>query len=143
MVRIEGNEFPDDLYYHKEHMWIKIEGSYIRVGYNDWAQQAAGKLLSLKSRKPGVIIEAGKTLGSVESGKWVGSLKNPITGELVQINEEVLKDPSLINKDPYGKGWVALINPTKLSEELKTLIPGTDKTSLENWLREEKAKNKK
>ncbi|MBN1683606.1 glycine cleavage system protein H [Candidatus Bathyarchaeota archaeon] len=142
MVRIEGNEFPDDLYYHREHMWIKNEGSMIRVGYNDWAQQTAGKILSLKARKAGANIDAGKTLGSIESGKWVGSLKLPVSGELVQINQEVLKDPSLINKDPYGEGWVALIKPSKLAEEIKNLIPGKDKATLEAWLKEEKVKNK-
>lgn len=143
MVRIEGSDFPDNLYYHREHMWVKIEGSNVRVGYNDWAQQAAGKILNLKARKPGAMIEAGKTLGSIESGKWVGSLKIPISGELIQMNEEVLKDPSLINKDPYGKGWVALVKPTKITEELKTLILGNDKPTLEAWLKDEKAKNKK
>jgi glycine cleavage system H protein len=142
MVKIEGSEFPESLYYHRDHMWVKVEGGLVRVGYNDWAQKAAGKLLSLKAKRAGSPVEAGKTLGSVESGKWVGSLKVPVSGELAQVNEEVLKAPSVINSDPYGKGWVAVIKPSKLEAELKTLIPGTDKAALEAWIMDEKAKNK-
>jgi glycine cleavage system H protein len=142
MVKLDGFDFPDDLYYHREHMWVKVEGDKVRVGYNDWAQKAAGKLLSLKTKRPGAPVEAGKTLGSIESGKWVGSLKVPISGELVQLNEDVLKTPNLINTDPYGKGWVAIIKPNKLQDELKTLISGKDPAGLEKWLKEERAKAK-
>jgi len=142
MVKLEGFDFPDDLYYHREHMWVKVEGDKVRVGYNDWAQKAAGKLLSLKTKRPGAPVEAGKTLGSIESGKWVGSLKVPVSGELVQLNEDVLKTPNLINTDPYGKGWVAIIKPSKLQEELKTLISGKDTPGLEAWLKDERAKAK-
>src|SRR3990170_5606628 len=98
MVKIEGNEFPEDLYYHREHMWVKVEGNKVRVGYNDWAQGAAGKLVNLNARKAGSVVQMGKTLGTVESGKWVGPLKVPISGKIVEVNEAVLKKPSLINE---------------------------------------------
>ena len=140
MVKIDGNEFPDDLYYHKDHMWLRVEGDKVRVGYNDWAQEAAGKLVSIKTRPAGRSVKAGKTLGSVESGKWVGSLKVPITGTITDINPGLKDDPSIINSAPYGDGWVAMIDPDNLEEELKELIPGRDKTTLENWLADEKAK---
>ncbi|MCX6642840.1 MAG: glycine cleavage system protein H [Candidatus Bathyarchaeota archaeon] len=142
MVKIDGNEFPETYYFHRDHTWVKIEGGLARVGYNDWAQKAAGKLLSLKMKRPGAPLEAGKTLGSIESGKWVGSLKIPLSGELAQVNEEVLKTPSIVNSDPYGKGWIAVIKPSKLDAELKALIPGTDKAALEAWISAEKAKAK-
>jgi len=142
MVKIDGNDFPENLYYHRDHMWVKIEDGLIRTGYNDWAQKAAGKLLSLKMKRAGSLVEQGKTLGSIESGKWVGSLKVPISGELVQVNEDALKTPSIINKEPYAKGWVAVIKPSKLDSEIKTLIPGTDKLALETWIKDEKAKAK-
>jgi len=142
MVKIEGNEFPETYFFHRDHTWVKIEGNLARVGYNDWAQKAAGKLLSLKMKRPGAPLEAGKTLGSIESGKWVGSLKIPLSGELVQVNEEVLKTPSIVNTDPYGKGWIAVIKPNKIDTELNTLIPGTDKAALESWIIAEKTKAK-
>ena len=142
MVKIEGHEFPEDLYYHREHMWVKVEGNKVRVGYNSWAQGAAGKLVNLNTRKAGSPVQAGKTLGTVESGKWVGPLKTPVSGKVVEVNDEVLKKPSIINEDPYGKGWVAVIEPTDLAGDLKNLIKGSDKAALEAWLKEEIAKHK-
>jgi glycine cleavage system H protein len=141
MVKINGNEFPEDLYYHKDHMWVKIEEGIARVGYNDWAQEAAGKLVNLNTRKVGRSVKAGKTLGTVESGKWVGPLKTPLTGEITDLNDEVLKTPSIINDDPYGKGWVAVITPENLDAEIGDLIKGSEKEALEAWLNEEKAKH--
>ena len=140
MVKIDGNEFPEDLYYDKNHMWLKVEGDKVRVGYNDWAQEAAGKLVSIKTRPAGRSVKAGKTLGSVESGKWVGSLKVPVTGKIAEINPGLKDDPSIINSSPYGDGWVAVIEPDNLEEELKALISGSDKAAIEAWLAEEKAK---
>ena len=141
MVKIEGNEFPEDLYYHREHMWVKVEEGKVRVGYNDWAQEAAGKLVNLNTRKVGRSVKAGKTLGTVESGKWVGPLRAPISGEIAEINKEVLKTPSIINDDPYGRGWIAVISPESLDEEINDLIKGSDKDTLESWLKEEKEKH--
>jgi len=134
MVKIDGNEFPEDLYYDKNHMWLKVEGDKVRVGYNDWAQEAAGKLVSIKTRPAGRPVKAGKTLGSVESGKWVGSLKVPVTGKIAEINPALKDDPSIINSSPYGDGWVAVIEPDNLEEELKALISGSDKAAIEAWL---------
>ena len=141
MVKIEGNNFPEDLYYHREHMWVKVEEGKVRVGYNDWAQEAAGKLVNLNTRKVGRSVKAGKTLGTVESGKWVGPLRTPVSGEIAMLNEEVLKTPSVINDDPYGKGWIAVIAPSNLDEEMGDLIKGSDKETLESWLKGEKEKH--
>jgi glycine cleavage system H protein len=140
MVKIDGNEFPDDLYYHRDHMWVKVEGDNVRVGYNDWAQEAAGKLVNLNTRKVGRSVRAGKTLGTVESGKWVGPLRSPVGGEILEINQEVLKSPSIINDDPYGKGWIAMISPGDLDTDMGDLIKGSNKEALETWLNTEKEK---
>jgi glycine cleavage system H protein len=141
LVKIDGNEFPEDLYYHRDHMWVKVEGGNVRVGYNDWAQEAAGKLVNLNTRKVGRSVKASKTLGTVESGKWVGPLKSPIAGEILEVNQDVLKTPSLINDDPYGAGWIALIAATDLDTDVAELIPGSDQETLKAWLTEEKEKN--
>ena len=140
MVKLEGHDFPDDLYYHRDHMWVKVEGDKARVGYNAWAAEAAGKLVSIKTRPAGKEVKAGKTLGSIESGKWVGSLKMPITGEVIEINPALADNPSVINNSPYGDGWVALVKPSDLAGELGELIKGSDKDALEAWLKEEIAK---
>ncbi len=137
MVKIEGHDFPDDLYYHRDHMWARLEDGKVRVGYNEWASEAAGKLVSIKTRPAGKTVKAGKTLGSIESGKWVGSLKMPLTGKIAEINPGLSDKPSLINDAPYGDGWVAVLEPENLDTELKELIPGSDKAALEAWLKEE------
>ena len=142
MVKIDDNDFPDYLYFHRDHMWVKIEEGKARVGYNDWAQEAAGKLLNLNTRKIGRKVKAGKTLGTVESGKWVGPLKAPISGEIVELNDETLRAPSIINEDPYGRGWIAIISPDDLEKELGDLIKGDDAAGMEAWLRGEKERHR-
>ena len=140
MVKLEGFDFPDDYYFHPDHMWAKVEGDKVRVGYNAWAADAAGKLVSIKTRPAGKSVKAGKTLGSVESGKWVGSLKVPVSGTIVEINPALADNPGLINDSPYGDGWVAVIAPDNLDADLAELIKGSDKEKLEAWLKEEMAK---
>jgi glycine cleavage system H protein len=140
MVKLEGFDFPDDYYFHPDHMWAKVEGDKVRVGYNAWAADAAGKLVSIKTRPAGKSVKAGKTLGSVESGKWVGSLKVPVSGTIVEINPALADNPGLINDSPYGDGWVAVIAPDNLDADLAELIKGSDKDKLEAWLKEEMAK---
>jgi glycine cleavage system H protein len=141
MVMINGNNFPEELYYHRDHMWARFENGKVRVGYNDWAQEAAGKILNLNTKKAGRSVKAGKTLGTVESGKWVGPLKSPVSGNISELNEEVLKNPSLINEDPYGKGWVAVIDPSNPETEIEDLLKGSEQESMETWLKEERAKH--
>lgn len=141
MVEIEGNNFPEDLYYDKNHMWVKVENGKVRVGYNDWAQEAAGKLVNLNTRRVGRSVKAGKTLGTVESGKWVGPLRAPVSGKIVEINQEVMKRPALINEDPYGGGWIAIIEAEELDTDIKDLVKGSDTEALETWLKEEKARH--
>ncbi len=141
MVEIEGNNFPEDLYYDKNHMWVKVENGKVRIGYNDWAQEAAGKLVNLNTRRVGRSVKAGKTLGTVESGKWVGPLRAPVSGKIVEINQDVMKRPALINEDPYGGGWIAIIEAEDLDTDINDLIKGSDKEALETWLKEEKARH--
>ncbi len=140
MVKLEGFDFPDDMYFHKDHMWVRIEGDKVRTGYNSWAADAAGKLVSIKTRPAGKKVKAGKTLGSVESGKWVGSLKVPVAGTIAVINPALKGNPKIINDAPYGDGWIALIEPSDLDADLAQLMKGDDEAALTAWLEEEKAK---
>lgn len=140
MVKIDGFDFPDNLYFHRDHMWVMLENGRARIGYNAWAQNAAGKVLFLRIRNVGSKLDQGKTLGTLESGKWVGPLKIPLSGTIAELNEEVQKKPSLINDDPYGRGWIAVLTPSKSEEELKGLIKGSDEGALKTWIAEEKKK---
>ena len=132
MVRYEGFEFPDDLYYTDDQLWVKRENGKVRIGFTTFGMDLAGKIKFVRLRPAGRDIKAGKSIGTLESGKWTGPVKAPVTGKLVEVNEELKSNPSLLNEDPYGKGWIAVIEGTNLDEELAQL-QGAD--GLEDWVK--------
>ncbi len=87
-------------------------------------QANMGKLLFISLRKPKTKVEQGKPIGSLETGKWVGTVKAPVSGTIVEVNEELKKNPKLVHEDPYGRGWMVIIEPEKLEEDLKALYHG-------------------
>ncbi|MEM0090334.1 MAG: glycine cleavage system protein H [Nitrososphaerota archaeon] len=136
MVKLfDKYEFPEGLYYSKDHLWLKIEGDLVRVGVTDLAQQAAGPIVYVRLMPKGKVVEAGKPIGTIETGKWVGPLKSPVSGTIVELNEALKSQPKLLNEDPYGKGWLALIKPSKLEDELKGLFSKVE--DMIPWLQEE------
>lgn len=136
MVKLfDKYEFPEGLYYSKDHMWLKIEGDVVRVGITDLAQQAAGPIVYARLMPKGKVVEAGKPIGTIETGKWVGPLKSPVSGTIVEVNEALKSQPKLLNEDPYGKGWLAVIKPSKLEDELKSLFSKVE--DMIPWLQEE------
>jgi glycine cleavage system H protein len=123
MVRIlDRFEFPAGLYYSRDHLWAKKEDGNVRVGVTDMAQQSAGSILFVRVMPKGRLVESGKPLGTMETGKWVGPLKSPLSGNIVETNEALKTQAKLLNEDPYGKGWLAVLQPAKLDEDLKNLI---------------------
>jgi glycine cleavage system H protein len=115
MVRIlDRFEFPEGLYYSRDHLWAKREDGTVRVGATDMAQQAAGSLLFVRVMPKGRQVESGKPLGTVETGKWVGPLKSSLSGTIVEVNEALKTQPKLLNQDPYGNGWLAVLQPSRL-----------------------------
>ncbi len=125
-MEIEGYLLPDELYYHKEHFWAKVEGNKVVVGTSDFAQKLAGQIVYVELPSGGKVIEQGKPCGSMESGKWVGRIYAPISGKVESSNEALEDSPELINESPYEKGWMFVVNPSNLQEELKNLIQGKD-----------------
>ncbi len=125
-MEIEGYFLPDDLYYHKEHFWAKVEGNVAVIGTNDFAQKLAGQIVYVELPPVGKMIEQGKPCGSMESGKWVGRIYSPISGRVESSNEALEDSPELINESPYEKGWMFVVKPSNLQEELKNLIQGKD-----------------
>jgi glycine cleavage system H protein len=97
---------PEDLLYTKEHEWIRIDGNLGAIGITDHAQKELGEVVYIELPKVGDKFNAGQTFGSVESVKAVSELFIPVTGEVVEINEEVGNAPESLNEDPYGKGWL-------------------------------------
>jgi glycine cleavage system H protein len=123
-MEIEGYYFPEDIYYHKEHYWAKIEGDKVTVGTSDFAQKLAGQIVYVELPSVGRAVEQGKPFGSMESGKWVGRIYAPVSGKVEASNQDLEETPELINESPYDKGWICKIAPSNLQEELKNLIKG-------------------
>ncbi len=128
MANVRGCNLPDDLYYHVDgNVWARIGADgVVTLGMTSYACALAGQLVAAMPKKLGKQIEQNKTVCTVESGKWVGPVKAPVGGELIEINEAVTAKPALVNEDPYGAGWMAKIKPTHWAEESKSLISGAE-----------------
>ena len=105
---------PAELKYTKEHEWIRVEGEEAVVGITDYAQSQLGDIVFVECETVGEALEAGETFGTVEAVKTVSDLYLPVAGEVLEFNEELEGEPELVNKDPYGKGWIVKI---KISDE--------------------------
>ena len=100
---------PAELKYTKEHEWIRVEGEEAVVGITDYAQSQLGDIVFVECETVGDALEAGETFGTVEAVKTVSDLYLPVAGEVLEFNEELEGEPELVNKDPYGKGWIVKI----------------------------------
>ena len=126
-MEVQGYNVPEDLYYHAENSWVKVESDgTVRVGMDDFYQKQAGDTTYVDLPFEGDTVSQGETCGKIQSSKWVGKLVSPISGEIVEVNSELENDCRLINKDPYNSGWIMKIKPSNLEEELKKLAHGTD-----------------
>ena len=134
---IEGYNIPEDLYYDKDHYWVREEGDLLVMGMNDFAQKLAGKIVFVQLPEPGKALEAGKRFAKVESGKWLGKVNAPVDGELADVNEELDGNPGLINEDCYGRGWMYQIKPENKAD-LANLIHGAE--AIRQWMLAEIAK---
>ena len=128
MSTINGCNIPEDLYYWPEkHVWARPEADgTVTVGITDVAQNLAKRFISCTIKKTTKPLEKGKSLATVESGKWVGPVPLPVGGEIVAINDSASKTPSIINDDPYGKGWVGRIKPTNWETDKAALVTGAE-----------------
>jgi glycine cleavage system H protein len=107
---------PTDLRYHKEHEWVRVQGNRATLGISHFAQDALGDIVFIEMPKVGATVKAGQEIGEVESTKTTSTIYTPVSGKIVQINDELIKHPELVNTDPYGKGWMAIIELSHPSE---------------------------
>ena len=126
MAEIEGYNMPDDLYYHEEDTWIKVEGDTVKIGMTDFFQQAAGDIVYVDLPFEGDEVQQGDSFGKAQSSKWIGKLVAPLSGTIEEVNYDLDSDSTIINKDPYGDGWVMTLTPSDLDGELEGLIHGTE-----------------
>ena len=108
--------FPDDIKYTTDHEWIRIEGKIGWVGITDYAQGELGDVVYVEIPAVGTKVEKGKSFGTIEAVKAVSDLFAPVSGEIVEINADVKDHPEIVNKDPYGNGWMVKIAIADLSQ---------------------------
>ena len=103
--------FPSNVKYTKEHEWIRQEGDVAYVGITDYAQEQLGDIVFVDIQTEGETLEAGETFGTIEVVKTISDLFIPVAGEVLEQNEALADQPELVNKDPYGEGWLIKIKP--------------------------------
>lgn len=115
------SEIPDGLLYTSEHEWIRVEGERGTIGITDYAQGELGDIVFAELPEPGAEFEQGQPFGTIEAVKTVEDLYAPVSGVVLEVNEELGEDASQINADPYGEGWMVVVRMTG-SEELESLL---------------------
>jgi glycine cleavage system H protein len=110
---------PEDLKYHKEHTWVKVSGKKATIGITDYAQDALGDIVYIDLPELDSTVEANTEMAEIESTKATSAVIAPVSGTVIEVNEKLEDSPEIINEDPYGKGWIAIIemdNPSELDE---------------------------
>lgn len=102
---------PEDLRYSTDHEWVRQEGSRLRIGVTDYAQDSLGDVVFVQIPELGAVLDAGGSFSEVESTKSVSDIYAPVAGTIVEVNPELESHPELINSDPYGEGWICVIEP--------------------------------
>lgn len=118
-------DFPEELKYSKEHVWVRIEGDSAVIGITDFAQEELGAISGIELPDEGDELEQDDSIGSVEARKTVADIYAPFSGIVLSVNQEVLDTPALINDDPYDSGWLAEV-ALKDRDELKGLMTAED-----------------
>jgi glycine cleavage system H protein len=113
--------FPDDLYYTKDHEWVRVEGDTATVGITDFAQGELGDIVYVEVETIGKQLEAGAVFGTVEAVKTVSDLFLPVNGTVTELNPGLANSPELVNNDPYGAGWMIKMKIDH-KEDIKTLM---------------------
>lgn len=111
----------DNLKYTAEHEWLRVDGENAYIGVTDFAQHELGDIVFVEVETVGEVLEKGETFGTIEAVKTVSDIYMPISGEVVEFNDALVENPELINKDPFGKGWVIKIRVLK-NDQLDGLL---------------------
>lgn len=130
-MEINGYNLPDELFYEENHFWVRQEGDILVMGMDDFAQTMAGQIVYIQLPSEGKKLKLGKKFAKVESGKWLGKVFAPVNGELLESNLELETNPTLINDDPYGAGWIYKIKPSDFSE-INDLLHGEE--AVRDWV---------
>jgi glycine cleavage system H protein len=135
---VEGKEIPPELKYTKEHEWVRVEGNYCRIGITDYAQNSLHEVVYADLPKVGRELGKDESFGTVESVKAVSEIYSPMSGEVLETNQKLVDAPELVNQQPYREGWLILMKPSRLGEELGSLMSAKEYGELLKRLSKEK-----
>jgi glycine cleavage system H protein len=107
---------PDDLRYTKDHEWVKVEGDRVRIGITDYAQDALGDVVYVQVPEVGAAVNQGDSFSEVESTKSVSDIYAPVTGAVLEVNNDLVDTPQRLNDDPYGEGWLCVLSIADASQ---------------------------
>ncbi len=113
-------------YYTKDDLWVSLENGNARVGVSDYLQKTSGDVAFIEVAKTGSTVEKGKEFGTIESAKTTIELVSPLAGEVSEANDVLIQTPELVNSDPYGEGWLAIISPRNLQEDVRSFLSAED-----------------
>ena len=134
----EGRDIPGELRYTKEHEWLRVEKDLCRIGITDYAQNSLHEVVYADLPQVGRKLAQNESFGTVESVKAVSEVYSPVSGEVVEVNQRLSDAPELVNHQPYGDGWLILVKPSNLEEELRSLMPAKEYEKFLKTLAEEK-----
>jgi len=123
---------PADLRYHQEHEWIRVNGTQATLGISHFAQDALGDIVFIDLPKVGASVTAGQQIGEVESTKTTSTIYTPISGTIARVNTDLKDHPEVVNSDPYGKGWMAVVELSNPGEVEKLMTATQYETFLKN-----------
>lgn len=124
---------PEELKYHKEHTWIKVSGKKGTIGITEYAQDSLGDIVYIDLPEPESVVDSNSEIAEIESTKATSAVIAPVTGTILKVNEKLADSPEIINDDPYGKGWIAVIE-IEDDAELDNLM---DHDEYERYIEEE------
>jgi len=127
---------PDDIKYHREHAWVRVEGKRATIGITDFAQQQLGDIVYVDLPEIETEVDADSEMAEIESTKATSPVISPVSGQIAEINEDLADSPEIINEDPYGNGWLAVLemsDPTEVNDLM-------NRGEYEKFLREEAEK---
>ena len=121
-MKVDDSDVPEGLHYTKEHEWMKVENGLCRVGVTDYAQKSLHEVVYVDLPQLGKILSQNAAFGTVESVKAVSELYSPVSGDIAERNEKLLQSPELVNQDPYGAGWIVIVKPSHLQQDMRALL---------------------
>ena len=122
MVKVGEYEVPEGLYFSVDFAWIKVEEEKVRIGITDYAQKQLREIVFAELPEIGTELNQNDPYGTLESVKAVSDLISPLSGIIEEVNEEVKSNPEVLNEDPFEKGWLIVLKPSNLDEELASLM---------------------